>query len=93
MIPYLGSPMSRSGALSLLGAVGTPDDARLIRPFITSSYGGESPSGLRFDARIAAVTALLQIGDCSSTDSVRQLLKRGELNPCAWSSNIFEMVW
>ncbi len=82
VIPYLGSPMSRSGALSLLGALGTPDDALLIRPFLASSYGGES-LGPRGGVRDAAVRALVGIGDCSSTDPVRQLLVRAEVDPAA----------
>jgi HEAT repeat protein len=82
VIRYLGIPASRSGALRLLGAVGTSDDARLIRPFLASSYGGDDGEG-SFGTRATAIRALLGVGECSSIDSVRQLLIRGGTDPTA----------
>jgi hypothetical protein len=70
IMPFLSAPQSRSDVLRLLGAVGAPNDASIIRPFLDTSFGIASFG----DTHAAASNALLSLGDCTAIDSVTRLL-------------------
>jgi serine/threonine protein kinase len=77
LVPQLSNARNRRRAIEIIGRIGEPPDAALLRHFLGEREGGSEQIGTvtqsLAEVRSVALRALDNLGDCSTLDQVQRL--------------------